>query len=201
LGRYVLNPAEVTTAPIPLLARPPILVVMGVSGAGKTLIAQMLADKLSCPMLEGDSLHSAANIKRMAAGIPLTDEDRHDWLIAIAQHITAATRNEEALVVTCSALKRRYRDILRGDVANPIFVHLSGDKALIASRLKLRRDHFMPGALLESQFATLETPGADELVIYCDVAPPPQAIVASIFEQLPRMIQRGIEALAERRER
>jgi len=190
-----------TTAAIPPFARPPILVVMGVSGAGKTLIAQMLADKLSCPMLEGDSLHSAANIKRMAAGIPLTDEDRHDWLIAIAQHITAATRNEEALVVACSALKRQYRDILRGDVANPIFVYLSGDKALIESRIKLRRNHFMPGVLLDSQFATLETPGADELVIYCDVAPPPPAIVESIIEQLPRMIQRGMERDPQRRER
>lgn len=178
------------TAPVPLLARPPILVVMGVSGAGKTLIAQLLADKLSCPMLEGDSLHSAANIKRMAAGIPLTDEDRHDWLIAIAHHIAAAARNEEALVVACSALKRQYRDILRGDIAQPIFVYLHGDKALIESRLKARRNHFMPGALLDSQFKTLETPGADELVIYCDVAPPPQDIVASILQQLPRMVRK-----------
>src|SRR5271170_5998493 len=94
-------------------ARPPMIVVMGVSGSGKSTVAGLLAEKLSCPMLEGDSLHSAENIRRMASGIALDDADRGPWLRAIAQRIASASREGRSLVVSCSALKRRYRDILR----------------------------------------------------------------------------------------
>jgi gluconokinase len=187
--------ADLSTS-VSQLPRPPIIVVMGVAGAGKTTIGQLLAQRLACALLEGDSLHSPENIRRMAAGIALTDEDRHDWLVAIAERIAAAAKSDEALVVTCSALKRRYREMLRGDVAHLVFVYLSGDKSLVESRVNERHDHFMPGSLVASQFAALEVPSADESVIYCDIALPPQAIVTSILEQLPSMMRRAMQSHA-----
>ena len=162
----------------------PIIVVMGVSGSGKTTVARLLAERLACPMLEGDSLHSAENILRMAAATALADSDRCDWLNAIAQCITVASRAGQSLVVSCSALKRRYRDTLRQGHANLIFVHLVGDKQVIEGRLRLRHNHFMSPALLDSQFEALEMPGADEHVISCDIALKPEAIVLSILPRL-----------------
>jgi gluconokinase len=179
-----------------LLPRPPIIVVMGVAGAGKTTIGQLLAQRLACALLEGDSLHSAENVRRMAAGIALTDDDRRDWLIAIAARIAAAAKNGEALVVTCSALKRRYREMLRGDVAHLVFVYLSGDKSLVEARVNKRHNHFMPGSLVASQFAALEEPGADEPVIFCDIELPPEAIVESILEKLPRTMRQAMQTHA-----
>lgn len=188
--------ADLSTSALSRLPRPPIVVVMGVAGSGKTTIAQLLAKRLGCALLEGDSLHSAENIRRMAAGIALTDEDRHDWLIAIAERIANAAHNGEALVVTCSALKRRYREMLRGDVAHLVFVYLSGDKSLVEARVNERHNHFMPGSLVESQFAALEVPLADEPVIYCNIELTPQVIVESILEQLPRTMQWAISTFA-----
>jgi gluconate kinase len=167
--------ADLSTSALPLLPRPPIIVVMGVAGSGKTTIAQLLAKHLGCALLEGDSLHSAENIRRMAAA-----------------------HNGEAMVVTCSALKRRYREMLRGDVAHLVFVYLSGDKSLVEARVNERHNHFMPGSLVESQFAALEVPLADEPVIYCNIELTPQVIVESILEQLPRTMQRAIETRAVR---
>jgi gluconokinase len=166
-------------------ARAPIIVVMGVSGSGKTTVARLLAERLDCPMLEGDSLHSPENIRRMAAGTALEDSDRADWLAAIAQRIAAAAREGRAMVVSCSALKRRYRDVLRQGDPHLIFVHLTGAKRLIQQRMSLRRDHFMSPALLDSQLDALEIPDADEHVISCDVAQSPAAIVALVIAHLP----------------
>ncbi|HME37933.1 MAG TPA: gluconokinase [Steroidobacteraceae bacterium] len=167
------------------IARPAIIVVMGVSGSGKTTVARLLAEQLSCSMLEGDSLHSAENIRRMAAGTALGDSDRGDWLASIAQRIAAASRDGRALVVSCSALKRRYRDILRQAEPRLLFVHLTGSKGLIRQRLSQRHDHFMSPALLDSQFDALELPGLDELVISADIAQSPARIVASVLARLP----------------
>lgn len=167
---------------------PPIIVVMGVSGSGKTTIARALAERLSCRMLEGDDLHPAANIERMRAGVPLTDEDRSAWLLSIERQISAAAHDSEALVVSCSALKRRYRDTLRKHVSRVIFVYLRGERELLASRLIRRHDHFMPPALLDSQLEALEPPGTDEWAIRLSITRAPQAIVDSILEQLPPLL-------------
>jgi len=170
-------------------ARPPMIVVMGVSGSGKSTVAGLLAEKLSCPMLEGDSLHSAENIRRMASGIALDDADRGPWLRAIAQRIASASREGRSLVVSCSALKRRYRDILREGDPRLILVYLAGDPRLIGQRMSRRHDHFMPPALLDSQFKALETPDPDEHAIRCDIAENPQDIVQSV---LGTLVDRGI---------
>jgi gluconokinase len=167
------------------LVHPPIVVVMGVSGSGKTTVARLLAERLSCSMLEGDSLHSPESIRRMAAGTALEDLDRADWLACIAQRIAAASRDGRALVVSCSALKRHYRDVLRQGDPHLIFVHLTGPKRLIQQRMSLRHDHFMPPALLDSQFDALEVPDADEHTISCDIAQSPATIVASVIARLP----------------
>jgi gluconokinase len=156
-------------------------VVMGVCGAGKTLIGSTLARELGIEFVEGDDLHPPENVKRMAAGIPLTDDDRHGWLLAIAQRIREAKRGGRGLVASCSALKRKYRDLLRaeGD-ADVRFVYLAGSRDLIADRLANRRGHFMPAALLESQLATLEEPSPDEQAWMCDISEAPDAIVANL---------------------
>ena len=143
-------------------------VVMGVSGSGKTTVARALAHRLGCNFAEGDDLHPAENIAKMAAGRPLTDEDRWPWLAAVAEWIAVQADAGQNGVVSCSALRRAYRDRLRrSDVT---FVYLRGDRASIARRLADRTDHFMPAALLDSQFATLEPPTADERHIDVDIA-------------------------------
>src|SRR5258708_25167633 len=144
-------------------------VIMGVSGAGKSLIGSMLARALGVEFVEGDDLHPPDNVQRMAAGIPLTDDDRHGWLIAIATRLRDAKCAGIGLIVSCSALKRSYRDLLRsvGDEGLR-FVYLAGSRALIAERLAQRRGHFMPPALLDSQLAVLEDPSPGERVWRCD---------------------------------
>jgi gluconokinase len=153
---------------------------MGVSGAGKTLIGTRLARSLGVPFVEGDDYHPPDNVARMAAGIPLTDADRMGWLGAIAARIAEAKRNGEGLVVACSALKRSYRDLLR--VADPhlTFIHLAGERALLAERLLHRRGHFMPPTMLDSQIATLEAPSPEERAWAYDVAEPPETIVSAL---------------------
>lgn len=156
-------------------------VVMGVAGSGKSVIGATLARSLNVAFIEGDDLHSAANVARMASGIPLTDEDRRDWLAALAEEIRQAKNAGVGLVVTCSALKRSYRDVLRGAASDLQFIFLDGPRALIAERLKHRTGHYMPASLLDSQFATLEEPMADERVWKFDIAKSPAAIVTEIL--------------------
>ena len=155
-------------------------VVMGVSGSGKSLIGSALARALGVNFVEGDDFHPAENIARMSSGIPLTDQDRAQWLRSLAVRIREANNAGTGLVVTCSALKRSYRDVLRAESSELRFVFLRGDRALIASRLGGRRGHYMPPSLLDSQFATLEEPSSDEDVWVCDISESPKDIVADL---------------------
>lgn len=156
----------------------PLVVVMGVAGCGKSTIGKPLALQLKAEFLEGDDLHPPRNVERMASGIPLTDNDRRDWLLALAEQLADARASNHALVVSCSALKRSYRDVLRRASPALVFVHLHGSPALLGARLHARTDHFMPPSLLESQLATLEPPTADERAVTFDAALPVADIVA-----------------------
>ena len=161
-----------------------ILVVMGVSGSGKTTVAAMLAGRLNVHFLEGDDLHPPANVAKMRGGTPLTDEDRWPWLGKIARAIDQWRSVGEGGVVTCSALKRAYRKIIVGDRREVVLVYLEGSRELIQHRLAARHEHFMPAALLDSQFKVLEEPGPDEHPIVVDVALTPAEIVATIVRKL-----------------
>jgi gluconokinase len=158
-------------------------VVMGVSGSGKSLIGDRFARALGLEFVEGDAYHSPKNVARMSAGTPLTDEDRQAWLAAIEARLDAARRGGLGLVVSCSALKRSYRDVLRSGSADVQFVYLEGDRSLLEERLAARRGHFMPSSLLDSQFAILEPPSADEDAWVCDISQPPEVIVARLVER------------------
>lgn len=137
------------------------VVIMGVSGTGKTSLGLALSDRLGIPYLDGDDLHPEANVAKMAAGIPLTDGDRWPWLDIVAQ--TLAVR--APVILGCSALRRAYRDRLRAGAGGRVdFLHLTGPREVIAARMQARQGHYMPPALLDSQFATLEPPGPDEAV-------------------------------------
>jgi gluconokinase len=161
-----------------------IVVVMGVSGSGKTTIAAGLAREEGWILLEGDSFHPAANIAKMHAGTPLTDEDRWPWLRAIAEREDELLAAGQSAVVACSALKRSYRDILLGGRPDTVLMYLRGSHALIAERMQVRKDHFMPPALLDSQFATLEEPGPDEHPIIVDIGGSPEAVIQDAVRQL-----------------
>ncbi len=154
---------------------------MGVAGCGKTTVAKLFAKKAGAVFYEGDDFHPPENIAKMSAGIPLTDADRKKWLQALRKIIIRSLAKEEFTVLTCSALKAKYRDALAANDSRVRFVHLTGSQTLIAERLKNRRDHFMPPALLASQFAILEWP-ADALVFSC--AQPPKKIVAELIQAL-----------------
>ncbi|MEO7952882.1 MAG: gluconokinase [Polaromonas sp.] len=160
------------------------VVVMGVSGSGKSTVGRELAARLAADFLEGDDLHPAQNVARMASGIALTDEDRHGWLETLAARLTLARAQGRGLVISCSALKRSYRDILRQGAPNLLFVHLSGDSDLLAARMARRPGHYMPSSLLDSQFAALEPPGADENALTLDVEQSVELIVSTIVERL-----------------
>jgi gluconokinase len=153
---------------------------MGVAASGKSLIGTALARAVGVEFVEGDQFHSAENVERMSRGVPLTDDDRAQWLRSIAARIREAKEAGAGLVISCSALKRSYRDILRAGASDLRLVFLKGDRALIAARLARRRGHFMPPALLESQFATLEEPSPDENAWVCDIRKSPQEIVAAL---------------------
>jgi carbohydrate kinase (thermoresistant glucokinase family) len=161
-----------------------IVVVMGVSGSGKTTVAEGLARAENWILLEGDAFHPPSNVAKMHAGIPLTDDDRWPWLRAIAARADELREAGQSAVVACSALKRAYRDILIGDRPDTVLVYLRGSKELIADRLAARKNHFMPPALLDSQFATLEEPGPDEHAIVVDIAAPPEAVIRDAVRQL-----------------
>ncbi len=154
-----------------------IVVVMGVSGAGKSTIGRRLAERLGIPFLDADEFHPPENVAKMAAGTPLTDADRGPWL----ELLNAKLRREPSAVLACSALKAAYRDILARGIPDCRFVHLRGGIELIRARLEARRHRYMPASLLESQFATLEPP-AD--AIEADVAQAPEACVEQILAAL-----------------
>ncbi|MEW1831764.1 gluconokinase [Streptomyces sp. NPDC088196] len=165
---------------------PHVVVVMGVAGTGKTTIGPLLAARLGVPYAEGDDFHPQANIAKMSAGVPLTDEDRWPWLDAIGDW--AHGRAGLGGVVSSSALKRSYRDRLRAAAPGVVFVHLTGDRALIEDRMAHRHGHFMPTALLDSQFATLQPLEADEAGVAVDVTGSPEQIAeraTTALEQVP----------------
>jgi gluconokinase len=160
-----------------------VYVIMGVSGCGKSMVGEAMAAALEVPFVEGDTLHPATNIAKMAQGIPLDDTDRFPWLDRIGAEIAGA--GPEGLVVSCSSLRKIYRDRLRGFApGRVIFVFLSGSEAVLAKRMAARRGHFMPASLLKSQFATLEDPSGEPGVITVDVSPPPAQVIASALEAI-----------------
>ena len=159
------------------------VVVMGVSGSGKSTVGALLATALGAVFLDGDDLHPPANVAKMKAGRPLDDADRAPWLRAIAAWIDTRTADAPG-VVACSALRRVYRDVLIGPRTGVALVYLDGDHAIIAARQAARPGHYMPPSLLDSQFATLEPPGPDEHAITVQIERSPAAIVADIVSQL-----------------
>jgi gluconokinase len=165
-------------------AMPSILVVMGVSSSGKSTVGSLLAAQLHWEFEDGDWFHPARNIDKMHAGIPLTDEDRAPWLIAIADFIDKARLSGRHVVVACSALKRRYRTVIIGNRPDVRLVYLKGDMELIGRRFAARHEHFMPQTLLQSQFDALEEPGPDENPIVVSIEPRPREIVAKILDIL-----------------
>lgn len=163
---------------------PVVLVMMGVSGCGKSTVAALLAGQLGWALEEGDLLHPQANIDKMAAGEPLNDEDRAPWLEKVAEWIEQRLDSGLNGLITCSALKRSYRDVINRRGSGVLFVYLAGTQATIASRLAARQGHFMPTSLLESQFETLEEPGPDEPAVRVDIGPAPSVIAGNLLETL-----------------
>ncbi|MFI0479304.1 gluconokinase [Actinomadura sp. 9N215] len=159
---------------------PTVVVIAGVSGSGKTTIGSLLAERLGWDYAEADSFHSEANIEKMRAGHPLTDADRLPWLRAIADWIDDRLATGRPGVVTCSALKRGYRDLVAGGRPGVRVVLLDGDRDLIAARMRARKDHYFSADLLDSQFADLELPGPDEDVLTAPVTGPPEETVARL---------------------
>ncbi|MET0965776.1 MAG: gluconokinase [Nakamurella sp.] len=174
-------------------AQQPVLVIMGVSGSGKSTVAAILAGQLGWDLEEGDDLHPAANVAKMQAGTPLTDEDRWPWLDLVADWISDHTRAGIPGIITCSALKRIYRDRLRGD--NVVFVHLAGNKDTIAKRLSARMNHYMPTTLLDSQINTLEPPGPDENTLVVDLGRKPAEEAAEVIARLGLIAEVGSSTL------
>ncbi|MEU6394293.1 gluconokinase [Streptomyces sp. NPDC046939] len=164
------------------MSTPHVVVVMGVAGTGKTTIGPLLAERLGVPYAEGDDFHPPANIAKMTAGTPLTDDDRWPWLDAIGEW--AHGRAGLGGVVSSSALKRAYRDRLRAAAPGVVFVHLTGSRELIEDRMAQRKGHFMPTALLDSQFATLQPLAADEAGVAVDVSGSPEEIADRAVEAL-----------------
>ncbi len=164
------------TSPAPIR-----IVLMGVSGCGKSSVGEALQRLTGLPYLDGDDLHPAANVARMSAGIPLTDEDRWPWLDRVAEKLATCA----PVAIGCSALKRIYRDRLRAGAGGPVtFVHLSGSRDLIASRMQARSGHFMPTTLLDSQFATLETPEGEPGVLTVSIDQATEDIAREIVRRL-----------------
>jgi len=163
------------------------VVVMGVSGCGKTTIGDLVARELGVPFLDGDSLHPVENVAKMAAGTPLTDEDRWPWLATVGAALAKA--GDGGLVLACSALRRSYRDAIRAQAPDTIFLHLHGTKDVLGQRLEGRTGHFMPTTLLDSQLATLEPLQADEAGFVVDIAAPVDEVVASTLKSYSGTVQ------------
>jgi gluconokinase len=159
------------------------LVVMGVSGVGKTTVAKLLAGRLGYEFAEGDDFHPPANVEKMSTGIPLDDEDRMPWLGALADWTRQQHAAGVSTVVTCSALRRRYRDVLRQGAPGTYFVHLVGAQSMLLERMG-RRQHFMPPSLLQSQFDALEPLEPDEAGTAVEVTDPPERIVDKVVDEL-----------------
>jgi carbohydrate kinase (thermoresistant glucokinase family) len=179
------------------LTKPVIVVAMGVSGSGKTTVAALLAAALGWQFQEGDDLHPPANVEKMRGGTPLTDADRLPWLRTIAGEIDRWRETGASGVVTCSALKRAYRDIIIGSRPEVQLVYLKGSFELIRSRLAARHEHFMPAALLESQFAALEEPTPDEHPIVIDIGGRPADLALEIVRRLEERERSGAAALGQ----
>ena len=158
--------------------------MMGVSGCGKSTVGHLLAGRLAVPFVEGDELHSAANVAKMAAGQPLTDQDRVGWLQALSQRLQQAVQQEQGVVVACSALKKAYRDVLRQGASDVLFVHLQGRPEVLAQRMQQRTAHYMPPSLLQSQLAILEPPQADEVALTLDMSLPPEQQCKQVVQYL-----------------
>jgi gluconokinase len=165
-------------------ARPVVLVLMGVSGCGKSTTGARLSKLLGWPFRDADSFHPQANIDKMSKGLPLTDEDRQPWLAAIAQWIDERLAAGECGIVSCSALKRTYRRIIVGERSGVRLVYLKGNMELIGDRLSRRRNHFMPAALLRSQFDALEEPQGDERALSVPISLTPRRVVEAIVQEL-----------------
>jgi gluconokinase len=170
----------------------PVLVIMGVSGSGKSTVAGLLAGQLGWDLAEGDDLHPTTNIAKMSAGIPLTDDDRWPWLDRVATWIQDRTAAGAPGIITCSALKRSYRDRLAGD--NIVFVHLAASADIIGQRLNARLDHYMPATLLDSQVAALDPPGQDENAVSVAAGRSPTQVAAEIIRRLHLTPQTGTVA-------
>ncbi|MBY3109285.1 gluconokinase [Rhizobium laguerreae] len=161
------------------------IIVMGVSGCGKSSVGEKLAEALHLAFIEGDALHPAANVEKMSKGIPLTDEDRMPWLDRIGEDIKASLEKREGIIVSCSALKRLYRDRLRAAAGgNLFFVYLEGPRALLMKRMAERKGHFMPASLLDSQLATLEVPTGEQGVVTVDIDDTVEGIAATALKGL-----------------
>ncbi len=164
------------------MLRPPLIVVMGVSGSGKSTVGAALAASLGIPFADADDLHPEANVERMAAGHPLTDEDRWPWLALVGEALAAASGT--GLVMACSALRRAYRDAIRASAPDAMFVHLDPPRALLEERMRVRTGHYMPASLLESQLATLEQLEPHERGIVVRDGGPAGELVAAIANRL-----------------
>lgn len=163
---------------------PAVIVVMGVASSGKTSLGERLAEKLGWPFRDADSFHPPANVAKMSGGVPLTDEDRKPWLAAIAAWIDELRTTGGHGIVTCSALRKAYRDVIVGKRPDVALVYLKGSRELIGERMAARQHHFMPPSLLDSQFATLEEPGADENPLVVQVEASREAIVEQVVSEL-----------------
>ena len=161
-------------------------VIMGVCGCGKSTIGAALAQWFDVPFLEGDAYHPAPNVAKMSAGLPLTDDDRAEWLQTLAREIGAARERDNGVVVSCSALKRRYRDLLRQADPGLRFAHLAGPRGMVAARMQTRIGHYMPITLLDSQLRDLEPLQPGEAGITLDITQPPESLVASIIASTQR---------------
>jgi len=165
----------------PSIQRPLVLIFMGVSGSGKTTVAELFVKKTGATFYEGDEFHPPENIEKMRNGVPLTDSDRLNWLQSLREIIVRSLKENDIAVMTCSALKASYRKLLKGGDSHVQFVYLTGPRAVLEKRLSARKGHFMPPALLDSQLATLEPP-ADALTFSCEKSP--EEIVTALIRAL-----------------